>query len=98
VLLFSIVNCPMILFTITRSVVTSSRKVWYPTSFMYATSPSIFFKFVTCFVVLFSVLIVVHGEFSGVLIMDDSKLETKDNHGEWAAIRCIFRVIYEKRE
>jgi hypothetical protein len=54
--------------------------------------------FVTCFVVLFSVLIMVHGEFSGVLIMDNSKLETKDNHREWAVIRCIFCVIYEKRE
>jgi hypothetical protein len=40
----------------------------------------------------------VQGEFSGVLIMDDLKSETKYNHGEWAVIRYIFHVIYEKRE
>jgi hypothetical protein len=39
-----------------------------------------------------SVLIMVQG----VLVMDDSKSETKDNHGEWAVIHYIFHVIYEK--
>jgi hypothetical protein len=28
--------------------------------------------------------------------MDDLKSETKDNHGEWAVVRYIFRVMYEK--
>jgi hypothetical protein len=28
--------------------------------------------------------------------MDDLKSETKDNHGEWAVIRYIFCVMYEK--
>jgi hypothetical protein len=42
------------------------------------------------------VLIMVHRVFSGVLIMDDLKSETKDNHGEWAVILYIFCVMYEK--
>jgi hypothetical protein len=28
--------------------------------------------------------------------MDDSKSETNVNHEEWAVVRYIFRVIYEK--
>jgi hypothetical protein len=40
-----------------------------------------------------SILIMVHGVFSGVLIMDDSKSETKDNHGEWVVIHYIFCVM-----
>jgi hypothetical protein len=51
-----------------------------------------------CNVFCCSILIMVQGEFSGVLIMDDLKSETKYNHGEWAIIRYIFYVIYEKRE
>jgi hypothetical protein len=35
----------------------------------------------------------VQGVFSGVLIMDDSKSETKDNHGEWVVIHYIFCVM-----
>jgi hypothetical protein len=46
------------------SVVTSSTKVWYPTSFMFVTSASIF-NLVTCFIVLCFTM--VHGDFLGVL-------------------------------
>jgi hypothetical protein len=28
--------------------------------------------------------------------MDDSKLETNVNHGEWVVVCYIFHVIYEK--
>jgi hypothetical protein len=28
--------------------------------------------------------------------MDDSKSETKENHGEWVVYRYISRVMYEK--
>jgi hypothetical protein len=39
----------------------------------------------------------VQGEFSGVLIMDDPKSETKDNHGEWAIIYYFFVKCMKKR-
>jgi hypothetical protein len=45
-----------------------------------------------------SVLVMVQGVLSGVLVMDDSKSETKDNHGEWAVICYIFCVMYGKIE
>jgi hypothetical protein len=36
-------------------------------------------------------------EFSGVLIMDDLKSETKYNHREWIVIHYIFDVMYETK-
>jgi hypothetical protein len=57
---------------------------------MYATSPSIF-NFITCFVM-------VQGEFSRVLIIDDSKSKNKENHGEQTVIHYIFNIMYQKRE
>jgi hypothetical protein len=34
--------------------------------------------------------------YSYSLTMDESKSETNVNHGEWAVIRYIFHVLYEK--
>jgi hypothetical protein len=56
---------------------------------------SVDFQF--CNVFCCSFLIMVQGEFSGVLIMDDLKSKTKYNHREWTVIRYIFDVMYETK-
>jgi hypothetical protein len=42
------------------------------------------------------VIVFLHWCYSYILTIDESKLETNVNHGEWVVVHYIFHVLYEK--
>jgi hypothetical protein len=79
------------------SVETSARKVLHSTLF---TVRALVYG-IRCYLIeegmISDIIPICDVEFSGVLIMDDLKSETKYNHREWIVIHYIFDVMYETK-